>query len=76
MQQDKQIARHCRCGDEVVNSLRRSNHRRGEGPGTALWTYMGILILLAGVIAYVICIALTFEITKSLTQLWLGLRKI
>lgn len=77
MQQDQKIADHCRCADEVETSLRRSNNGRAEGnSGTALWTYIGVLILLAGVVAYVICIALTLEITSALTHLWLGLRKI
>ena len=77
MQQDQKITNHCRCGGEVENSLRRSNNGLAEGKtGTTLWTYMGVLILLAAVIAYVICIALALEIDNTLTHLRLGLRRI
>jgi hypothetical protein len=77
VQQDQKLTNHCRCIDEVENPLRRSDNGRAEGnTGTALWTYIGVLILVAAVMAYVICIALTFEITGALTRLWLGLRKI
>jgi hypothetical protein len=76
-QQDQKIMIHCRCGDEVENSLRRPKSGRAEGKtSTALRTYMSVLILLAAVVAYVICIALTLEITSALTHVWLGLRKI
>jgi len=77
LQQNQKITKHARCGGEVENFLRRSNTGFAEGKtGTALWTYMGVLILLAAVIAYVICIALALEINNTLTHLWLGLRRI
>ena len=76
MQPGQEIAKHCRYGDDVENSLRRSNRCAEDNTGTALRTYMSVLILLASVIAYVIGIAPAVEITKVLTHFWLGLRKI
>ena len=75
MQQDQKVTKHCGCGDEVENSLQRTGCAQRKA-STALRTYMGVLILFATAIAYVICVALALKVTSALTHLWLSLRKI